>query len=89
MTVYRYDASGNLSQMVDARGAVANYTYDALNRVTSIRYPANAAENVTCTYDEPGYGFSVGRLTTVVDQAGTLHRTYDERGNVLNEMRSR
>lgn len=87
-TIYRYDASANLSQMLDGRGVVANYTYDALNRITGISYPANSAENVRFTYDEEGYGFSVGRLTTVVDAAGTLHRTYDERGNVLTETRA-
>ncbi|MEP7353550.1 MAG: DUF6531 domain-containing protein [Acidobacteriota bacterium] len=88
-TVYRYDLAGNLIQKVDATGAVANYTYDALDRVTTIKYPGDPALNVTFTYDESGYGFGIGRLTTVTDAVGVLHRTYDERGNVLNETRSR
>lgn len=88
-TIYRYDVAGNLTQKVDATGATANYSYDALGRIIATRYPGNGAEDVTYTYDETGYGFSVGRLTTVRDPAGTLHRHYDERGNVLKETRSR
>ena len=86
-TVYRYDPDGNLIQRVDAAGATVNYTYDTLDRITGATYPADPAENIAYTYDESGYGFSVGRLTTVSDAAGTLNRTYDERGNVLTETR--
>jgi len=88
-TVYRYDLAGNLTQRVDARGAIANYTYDALDRVTAAAYPANAAENVAFNYDQTGHGFGVGRLTSVMDAAGALSRSYDERGNVLSESRVR
>jgi RHS repeat-associated protein len=87
-TIYRYDPDGNRTQNVDGAGATVNYTYDALDRVTTATYPADAAANVTYTYDESGYGFSLGRLTTVTDAAGTLNRSYDERGNVLSETRS-
>jgi len=86
-TVYRYDLDGNLVQKVDARGAVANFTYDAINRVTATTYPADASENVAYTYDQAAGGFGVGRLTSLSDAAGTLSRTYDERGNVLTESR--
>ena len=84
-TVYRFDGGGNLIQKTDARGAIANYTYDALNRRISETYPGNAAENVTLTYDQNPLG--IGRLSSVTDAAGTLARTYDERGNVLSETR--
>jgi RHS repeat-associated protein len=86
-TVYRYDLAGNLIQRVDARGVVANFTYDALDRVATTAYPGAAAENITYTYDQPGHGFGVGRLTSVADAAGTLSRSYDERGDVLSENR--
>ena len=89
ITVYHYDPAGNLVQRLDAAGIITNYAYDALDRVVSIAYPGNPAENATLVYDESGYGFTIGRLTTVFDPAGTLHRTYDERGNILNETRSR
>jgi YD repeat-containing protein len=89
-TVFYYDAAGNLVQRLDAAGVVTNYAYDALNRLTSRSYPGNASENVALTYDEAGHGFGVGRLTTVVDNggvAGSLGRSYDERGNVVSEVR--
>ncbi len=86
-TVYTYDPDGNLVQKVDATGATVNYTFDALDRLTSASYPADPSENVAYTYDQPGFGFSLGRLTTVTDAAGSLNRTYDERGNILSESR--
>ncbi|HYL37952.1 MAG TPA: DUF6531 domain-containing protein, partial [Bryobacteraceae bacterium] len=87
ITTYRYDADGNLTQRVDGAGATVNYTYDALDRVITAAYPADAAENVSYTYDETGNGFSIGRLTTVTDAVGTLNRSYDERGFLLAETR--
>ena len=86
-TVYHYDLDSNRTQKVDAAGAVANYTYDASDRLTALTYPGNAAENVTYTYDQSGFGFGIGRLTTVTDAVGTLSRSYDERGNMLSETR--
>jgi RHS repeat-associated protein len=72
---------------VDAAGATTNYTYDALDRVLTTTYPADAPENVTYAYDQAGHGFGVGRLTSVTDAVGSLSRTYDERGNLLTESR--
>ncbi len=86
-TIYRYDLAGNLVQSIDATGATTSYTYDALDRVLTTSYPADAAENVGYTYDEAGHGFGVGRLTSVTDAAGSLSRSYDERGNMLTEKR--
>lgn len=88
-TVYHYDLDGNLAQSHDATGAVANYSYDALGRVLSTTYPSDSAENVTYTYDQTGHGFGIGRLTSVTDAAGALSRSYDERGNLLSETRTR
>ena len=86
-TVYRYDADGNLTQRVDGAGAVENHSYDALDRLLSTSYPAGPAENVAYTYDGPAAGFGIGRLTSVTDAAGSLARTYDERGDLLTETR--
>jgi RHS repeat-associated protein len=86
-TNFSYDLNGNLTRKKDATGAIVNYTYDALNRVLTAKYPTDAAENVTYTYDESGHGFDVGHLTSLTDAAGTLSRSYDERGNILNETR--
>lgn len=87
-TVYRYDLDGNLSQKIDARGAIASYSYDALDRITAVTYPGDSAENVAYTYDQSSGGFGIGRLTSVADAAGSLSRTYDERGNMLTESRA-
>ncbi len=87
-TTYRYDLAGNLIQSVDATGATTNYTYDALDRVLTTTYPADSAENVVYTYDEAGHGFGIGRLTSVTDAAGSLSRSYDERGNLLTDKRT-
>ncbi len=84
-TVYRYDADGNQAQRVDGAGNIVNYTYDALDRVKTVSYPGDAAENVAYTYDQGSLG--IGRLTGVADAAGTLSRSYDERGNLLSETR--
>ena len=87
VTVYRYDAAGNRTQKVDAAGATTNATYDALNRVLTRTYPGDKAENVSFSYDQPGHGFGIGRLTGMTDQLGSLSRSYDERGNLLAETR--
>jgi RHS repeat-associated protein len=85
--VYRYDLAGNLVRKVGAAGTRASYAYDALNRLTGVVYPDRTQENVTLRYDQAGRSFGMGRLTAVQDEAGTLARTYDERGNVLTETR--
>jgi RHS repeat-associated protein len=87
-SVYRYDANGNLTSKTDAASVVTNYTYDALDRIATTTYPADATLNVTYTYDQTGHGFGVGRLTGLTDAAGSLSRSYDERGNLLSEQRT-
>ena len=86
-TLYYYDADGNLTKEEDADKVVTTYSYDALDRVLTTRYPADSTENVAYTYDQSGHGFGTGRLTSLTDAAGTLSRSYDERGNILNETR--
>ncbi len=86
-TVYYYDLDNNLVKRVAATNAVTQLTYDALDRVLTTTYPSDPSENVTYTYDQPGHGFGVGRLTSVADAAGSLARSYDERGNITQEAR--
>jgi YD repeat-containing protein len=81
------DPNSGSTTYVNAAGATANYTYDATVRMPTTTYPTDPSENVTYTYDESGHGFGIGRLTSVADAAGTLSRTYDERGNILSERR--
>jgi RHS repeat-associated protein len=86
-TVYYYDADANLTKKFDATKTTTTMTYDALDRVLTMTYPADTKENVKYTYDQTGHGFGIGRLTSLKDAAGTLSRSYDERGNVLSEKR--
>jgi len=88
-TVYHYDAGRNLTSKTDAASVVTNYTYDKLDRVLTTTYPADSTLNIAFTYDQSGtgFGFGIGRLTSVTDAAGSLSRSYDERGNLLTEKR--
>jgi YD repeat-containing protein len=87
VTVSRFDSDSNLTQKVDAAGNITNSSYDPLDRISTTTYPANAALNVSYTYDQTGQGFGVGRLTSLTDAAGTLSRSYDERSNLLTDTR--
>ncbi len=88
-TVYHYDNNGNMTSKTDALAVVTNQTFDKLDRVLTTAYPADTTLNVAYTYDQTGTGFAfgVGRLTSVTDKAGSLTRTYDERGNLITEAR--
>ena len=89
VAVFHYDGAANLTSKTDALGIVTNQTFDALNRSLTATYPADPTENVAYRYDQTGtgFGFGVGRLTSVSDVPGTLVRAYDERGNLLTEKR--
>lgn len=87
-----YDAAGNALTRTDARGVLASYGHDVLDRLTGIVYAGdpNHPQNVTYTHDEvapsaacavPRNG--VGRLTSVEDESGTTRYSYDRRGNVV------
>ena len=88
-TVYHFDPDSNLTQKVDAISVTANYSYDTLDRIATRTYPADSTQNVAFTYDQTGsgFGFGIGRLTSLTDPAGSLSRSYDERGNMLTEKR--
>src|SRR5690606_2492547 len=83
-TNYIRDNGGNVAQKTDARGVVTQYGYDALNRLTSVLYPAKASENVVYSYDSTAAGNKgVGRLTQITDRSGYTAYAYDDRGNVV------
>ncbi|EPX60313.1 hypothetical protein D187_001800 [Cystobacter fuscus DSM 2262] len=88
-TTYLHDAAGNVIQKTDARGVVTTYSYDALNRITSRRYPATPTLNVQYHYDMTADGNKgIGRLTAVKDASGVFGYKYDERGNLVKQIRS-
>jgi RHS repeat-associated protein len=88
-TTFSHDAAGNVISKTDARGVVTTYTYDALNRLTGRQYPASPALNVQYHYDMTASGNKgIGRLTAVQDASGVLGYSYDERGNLIGQLRS-
>jgi RHS repeat-associated protein len=88
ITEFTHDPSGNVLSKKDARNITATYTYDALNRVKTIAYPATSgapAELVTYTYDTCAYG--IGRLCEVQDNTGTTQWTYTIHGRIESQTR--
>src|SRR5215207_1436637 len=83
---YEYDEAGNPAKRTDARGAVTDYSYDALNRIQSVVYSGQAAgttPSITYTYDDPSVPLSKGRLTSVDNGVSVYNYTaYDELGRV-------
>ncbi|HKR23161.1 MAG TPA: RHS repeat-associated core domain-containing protein, partial [Pyrinomonadaceae bacterium] len=64
-----YDAVGNRTQRTDYNGAITNYTFDDVNRLTNIAYPDFTA--ATYGYD------AVSRLTSAANQNGTITFAFD------------
>jgi RHS repeat-associated protein len=72
----QYDNNGNVERRTDARGVAANFSYDALSRLTSVSYDVGqtgvlSTPTVTYTYDDPEVFFSRGRLTSVSSSVST------------------
>ncbi|MCC7036799.1 MAG: hypothetical protein IT560_05765 [Alphaproteobacteria bacterium] len=67
------------------------YTYDALNRLLTVVYPAETALNATLSYDlSSGCGTPYkGHLCRVVDNTGTTNYQYDSLGRVTNVSETR
>ncbi|MFN7089158.1 MAG: RHS repeat-associated core domain-containing protein [Allorhizobium sp.] len=84
--VYERDQTGNITKRTDARGIVANLTYDAAGRLLTTNYPSETSSNVAYSYDAGTNG--MGRLTGITDATGTVSRTYDRLGRVSQETRT-
>lgn len=83
VTAYVYDENGNVVQETDANGVTVQYIYDDLNRLTSVNFP-DAAQNITYSYDGGTNG--IGRLTGLVDEAGSTAFEYDGRGRLVKKI---
>lgn len=82
-TINSYDAAGNLKLRADAKGQQANYSYDALNRVTGITYTGLPAQSISYQYDQGTNG--IGRLTNITDVTGTTTYSYDTFGHLISD----
>ena len=85
---FTLDAAGNLLTRTDARGVLASYAYDALNRLFSITYslPGQASQAFGWSYDQSGAGFSygIGRLTSTQFPQGSASYAYDAQGRLVS-----
>jgi RHS repeat-associated protein len=66
---YHYDPAGNLKSQVDARGVRTEFTYDALDRLTTKQSDPPHGATTVWNYDQrkDKYGAGIGRLTSVQD----------------------
>ncbi|HHM6379646.1 TPA: RHS repeat domain-containing protein, partial [Pseudomonas aeruginosa] len=73
----------------DARGAVTEYRYDALNRLIERHSPSDPSLDVQYRYDLTADGNKgIGRLGAIEGARDSLVYRYDERGNLVEQVRS-
>ena len=84
-TANTFDAAGNLLTRLDAKGQLATYSYDALNRLTGISYSGGTspAQTVAYQYDQGSNG--IGHLTQITDVTGTTNYSYDQHGRLISD----
>ncbi|RTB40814.1 RHS repeat domain-containing protein, partial [Pseudomonas aeruginosa] len=81
--------AGNVIRRTDARGAVTEYRYDALNRLVERRSPSDPSLDVQYRYDLTADGNQgIGRLGAIEGARDSLVYRYDERGNLVEQVRS-
>jgi RHS repeat-associated protein len=81
ITVNTYDDAGNLITRTDARNETLSYRYDSLGRLIKMGYGSGLA--VIFSYDQGNNG--IGRLTQMIDPAGTTSWTYNNQGRVTSK----
>jgi RHS repeat-associated protein len=89
---YSYDANGNLTKRIDARGVVSDYRYDALNRNTEIDHTNGAdVTQIRRFYDSSPSVNGIGRLSFDWNKRGSNYITqnvydyYDPLGRPLTK----
>ena len=103
--IANFDGAGLRTHTLDARGVRIDASYDAAGRPIAYSVPSDPSgnQNLQYVYDETGsvpgggdlvYGFSRGRLTSVIAHAadGTriaTHRSYDVLGRVTDAIDER
>jgi len=74
-----FDGYGNVTQRIDGRGIITNYSYnDPERNLTGKEYPASPSLNVSYAYD----GF--GRTISMSDGTGLTNYSYDDNNKLIN-----
>ncbi len=77
-----YYDNGLLQTAVDARGRTSTFTYDALDRLSSVSY-SDGGTGIVMGYDAGTYG--KGNLTSISDESGSTSFVYDGLGRVVTK----
>ncbi|MCB0183209.1 MAG: RHS repeat protein, partial [Caldilineaceae bacterium] len=95
--IYTYDDAGNLLVTRDALGQEIRRSYDAAHRLLEERWVYNNGQssvvNARYHYDRdlsplyPDAQNTLGQTAYIEDQAGSVHFSYDARGNVTGSVR--
>lgn len=95
--IYSYDDNGNLIFSRDAKGQMVYYTFDAANRLLTERWSFSNGQadliNARYHYDSERGKLgadalnTLGQIAYVEDQAGTVHFSYNPRGQVTGSIR--
>jgi len=79
--IFEYDAVGNVTRHIDARGVATDYTYDRLNQVVQIRRAA--AHDLLPDQFQPGPGERPLEPLPLVNYDYIEKISYDRNGNVV------
>jgi RHS repeat-associated protein len=91
-----YDAAGNVTETVDAKGQRILFTYDGANRPLSENFvlaAGDATSDIVYHYDDDKASeyanaqHTLGRLSWVEDESGREYLSYDARGNVVGKIK--
>ena len=84
--LYVYDGNGNMTQKTDGDGYVTQYSYSALDLVSTINY--NGTKEVTYQYNKEGELVRMddwlGTTTFEVDLLGQLKKVTDHKGETVS-----
>ncbi|WP_197344799.1 RHS repeat domain-containing protein, partial [Ralstonia solanacearum] len=80
-----YDAAGNLTSRTDARGKTTTFSYDAVNRLTQASYASGTPTVLEYDGGTSPLPNDIGKLTKVIDEAGSTRFRYNGFGNVVSK----
>jgi len=76
---YNYDALGNMTSQIDARGCALTIGYDVLNRPTSkASSGAGCGTQVNTSYAYDSGSNGIGRRTSMTDASGSTAWVYTQ-----------